>query len=231
MKDTIIPALMPNSFDEIHAASISVRGEVSVIQLDIMDGKYVPEPTWPFVRGGGRDIQDILNEDTGLPLWEDIGYEIDLMVRRPEEELGTWLGLGASRVIFHYASVHDWGKIKEIDPVVRNFLDLGVAVTIHDNIEKVYELIDTNTVDFIQCMGIARIGYQGEPFDESVLELIASIRSRYPDIIISVDGGVNEDTIQLLKEAGVDRFVAGSAVFGSGIAKENIEYLADIIKT
>lgn len=229
MNREVIPALMPQSFDDINSAALSVRHSVSLMQLDIMDGKYVPEPTWPYINGGRRDLQEILNGELPLPLWEHVNYELDLMVRRPEEELQQWLGFGASRIIFHYASVHDWSKIAEIDPVSRNFIEIGVAITTHDDIEKVYELLDDGVVDFVQCMGIARIGFQGEPFNPEILEVIAELRTRYPELVISVDGGVNLETIEDLKHAGVNRFVSGSGVFGSGIPDENIHQLYDVL--
>jgi ribulose-phosphate 3-epimerase len=225
MNREIIPALMPATYDSIQSAALSVRHEVPVMQLDIMDGKYVPKPTWPFSGKGNYELQEILGGERGLPLWEDLNYELDLMVRRPEEELEKWLGIGASRVIFHYASVHDWTPIVEIDSVIRNFLEIGVAITVHDDLQKVYELLDASTVDFVQCMGIARIGYQGEPFNPDILNVITQLRNRYPEVVISVDGGVNLNTIEALKEVGVSRFVAGSAVFGHGMADENIQEL------
>ena len=230
MNTEVIPALMPTSYDDIQSAALSVRHSVSVLQLDIMDGKYVPKPTWPFSGKGNYELNEILAGERGLPVWEDLNYELDLMVRRPEEELEKWLGIGASRVIFHYASVHDWSSIAEIDPVIRNFLEIGVAITIHDDIKKVYELLDNKTVDFVQCMGISRIGYQGEPFNPDILQVITQLRNDYPELVISVDGGVNTDTIGALKKAGVNRFVAGSAVFGHGMADENINHLFEIVE-
>lgn len=229
MNREIIPALMPQSYDDIQSAAVSVRHSVAIMQLDIMDGKYVPEPTWPYSGKGNYELNEILAGERGLPIWEHLNYELDLMVRRPEEELDKWLGIGASRIIFHLASVHDWSRIAEIDPVVRNFLEIGVAITIHDDIEKVYELLDTHVVDFVQCMGISRIGYQGEPFNPDILDLITELRARYPHLTISVDGGVNLQTIEELKHVGVNRFVAGSAVFGQGIPDENIHYLYEAL--
>lgn len=230
MNREIIPALMPTSYDDIQSAALSVRNSVSIMQLDIMDGKYVPEPTWPYSGKGKHELNEIITGERGLPQWEDLNYELDLMVQRPEEELEKWLGIGASRVIFHLASVHDWSRITEIDPVVRTFLEIGVAITVHDDLEKVYELLDTSTVDFVQCMGIARIGYQGEAFNPDILAVITELRAHYPQLVISVDGGVNLDSIESLKEAGVTRFVAGSAIFGQGIPKENIHNLYEEIE-
>jgi ribulose-phosphate 3-epimerase len=229
MDKEIIPAIMPQKFEDIEDLTSLVRYSVQTVQLDLMDGKYAPESTWPFNYGTDRDLVALEAQDIALPFWEDMNYELDLMVERPEERLDTWLGIGASRVIFHYASIHDWEKIKKIDLGVRNFIELGLAITLHDDFESICTLIDDNVVDFIQVMGIAQIGYQGEPFEEESLEIISNLRERYPDITISVDGGVSLDTIADLYDAGVNRFVSGSGVYGGGSTDENIEQMKSLI--
>ena len=225
----LIPALMPERFDDIVDGVAVVKNYVRTVQLDLMDGKYVPEKTWPFYHSVDYHLRDLQKEDEGFPFWEEINYELDLMVERPELKLDTWLSLGASRIIFHYASVHDWSLIKDIEDGIRNFVEIGLAVTIHDNLDDIFPLIEEGFVDFVQVMGIARIGFQGEAFDERCLDIIALLKERYPDLIISVDGGVSEHSIPALRDAGVQRFVSGSGVFAHGIPEENIEYLREII--
>jgi len=216
---------MPESLDEIAAMAGPVVHHATTVQLDLMDGKYVPETTWPFVRGGEAELTHLLSEDESLPFWDDLDYEIDLMIERPEQDLDTWLHLGAARIVFHYASVKDWDGIRAIDAVTRNFTNIGCAVTVHDNLDDVCTLIEEGIFDFIQIMGIAHIGYQGEPFEERCLGIIATLKNQFPHILISVDGGVSLDTISKLYDAGVDRFVSGSGVYGGGIIEENIHDL------
>jgi ribulose-phosphate 3-epimerase len=225
----LIPACMPKDFGEIRETTSLVLGGVKTIQLDLMDGKYVPEKTWPFFHKKDYILEDMKKEGEGFPFWDKINYELDLMVERPELDIDTWLSLGASRVIFHYASVHDWDVIKNIDSVVRNFTEIGLAITIHDNLEEIFPLIEKKVIDFVQVMGIARIGFQGEHFDERSLDIIRILKEKYPDMIISIDGGVSENTIPLLRDADVDRFVSGSSVFGYGIAEENTSFLLELI--
>lgn len=224
MNYEIIPAIMPQNIDDIESHAMLVRHDVETIQLDLMDGKYVPERTWPFGRSGTL-YPDILSQELQLPFWEELDYELDLMVERPEENLDVWFRLGASRIIFHYASIHDLEKIIGIDPSIRNFVEIGIAITIHDDIEKIFPLIDGEYIDFVQVMGIKQVGFQGSPFEESSLTLIHTLVERYPDLIIAVDGGVSVATISRLAKAGAVRFVSGSGVFGSDIPAENIEQL------
>ena len=225
MNIEIIPAIMPNQFNDISTLSALVKNSVQTIQLDLMDGKYVPEKTWPFYHTNDYDLTALLNEEGQLPYWEEVNYELDLMVARPEEDLDTWLRTGASRIIFHYASIKDWSLIENIEPGVRNFIEIGCAITIHDDINEVTALVEKGLFDFVQVMGIAHIGYQGEPFEEQIVDIIDILQEKFPELVISVDGGVSLDTVGPLADAGVRRFVSGSAVYGQGSAEENIEHL------
>ena len=74
--------------------------------------------------------------------------------------------------------------------------------------------------DFIQFMGIKKIGYQGQPFDEEVLKKIKDLRKKYPDITISVDGGVSFDNYKDLAKAGANKLISGSALYESENIKE-----------
>lgn len=223
MKSLIIPAVMPERFDDVANHAVIVRRHASLLQIDLMDGKYVPEKTWPFFYVQDYDFQDLQKEDSGLPYWEDINYELDLMVQKPEDQLDQWLSIGASRIVFHYASVADWEPIFAIDHVIRNFTQIGLGVTIHDDLDNVMQMIASGHFDYVQVMGIAHIGYQGEPFDDSCLAVITSIRKEFPELLITIDGGVSIDTVLALQESGVNQFVSGSGVFGGGDAVENIQ--------
>jgi ribulose-phosphate 3-epimerase len=66
--------------------------------------------------------------------------------------------------------------------------------------------------DYLQVMGIASIGAQGQPFDERTLTTVHTLRERYPSLEIAIDGAVNETTIPRLVEAGANRFAPGSAI-------------------
>ena len=102
----------------------------------------------------------------------------------------------------------------------RENVEIGVALNTTTPIETIKPII--SKVDFIQCMGIEKIGYQGEPFDERVLEQISELRKIYPELIISVDGSVNETTAPLLVKAGANRLVVGSAIMNSYDVRETI---------
>jgi ribulose-phosphate 3-epimerase len=74
-------------------------------------------------------------------------------------------------------------------------------------------------------MGIAEIGKQGQDFDPRVYDQIAKIKEQFPGLPIAVDGGVNEDNIVPLIEAGVSRLVVGSALWKSEHPIDTLKYM------
>jgi len=218
----IIPAIMPRNFNDLEEKAFLVKGLVTFVQIDIMDGKLTKNSTWPY-KNNSREADDeifdlILKEERGLPCWEDLEYEIDLMVVDPENAVGEWLVAGASRIVIHVETITDWQKILT---ELHELVEIGLAININTPVSALEPFI--NDVDFIQCMGIKRIGFQGEPFDEGVIEKIQEIKKKWPEMIVSVDGGVSLEAAPKLVSAGATRLVAGSAIFESGDVEAAIQ--------
>lgn len=220
----IIPAIMPDTYEDLLAKASRVRGLIPLAQIDIMDGAFVKSKSWPYSEGGTRKephFAALVAQDEGLPYWDELDYEIDLMIGEPEKHIDEWLPLGASRLIFHIESIKDfekfWGhdmwKEGARDIGGEKVVELGLAVNPDTDLETIFPFM--NKVDFVQCMGIARIGYQRQPFDERVLERVNTLRVQFPNLPISIDGSVNQETAGLLKHAGATRLVSGSAIFGA----------------
>jgi len=209
---------MPRTFAELEEKAGLVNGLTALVQVDIMDGKLTKHSGWPYKKMPDPYFEALKNESRGLPFWEEIDYEFDLMVLNPEEIVKDFVSAGASRIIVHIETVSDWQKIVA---GLKGLVEIGIAIgvaTPHDALEPFIA-----DADFIQCMGVVRIGFQGEPFDERVPDKIREIKKRYPGKIVSVDGGVSLDTAPRLIEAGADRLVAGSAIFESGDVAGAIE--------
>ena len=213
----IIPAVLPKNYEDMKNKIALVRGHVPLVQIDLCDGVFVPSQTWPFSTGGASDyhLEQILNEETGMPFWEDIDFELDLMVADAVENFDIYAKLGPKRMIFHIEAVGNLEDFKDflegIDPYVRDIMQIGVAINPTTPLQNIFPLIPH--IDFVQCMGIAKIGYQGQPFDERVLEYIKTLKEKFPELVISVDGSVTLETGPALVEAGAERLVAGSAIF------------------
>lgn len=197
----VVPAIIPQSSVHLRESLESLREVTNTFQVDIVDGDFVPFTSWPYHEG--ETIED------GAHIYEGYDIELDLMVRNPELTLKKWLSTGVKRVVIHVESTDDVpGCIailkeerKTVGLSLLNDTDLAVLDPyLHD-------------IDFVQCMGIKEIGMQGNTFDERVLERIRAIKSAHPELEVSVDGSVNQETITMIAKAGATRLVSGSAIY------------------
>ncbi|KKW10400.1 MAG: hypothetical protein UY50_C0035G0012, partial [Parcubacteria group bacterium GW2011_GWA2_49_9] len=75
----IVPAIIPKDFSDIAEKLELVKGTAHSVQIDIADGKFAPNKTWPYI-GDHGEMTGILREEEGLPFWKDFDFEFDLMV-------------------------------------------------------------------------------------------------------------------------------------------------------
>lgn len=141
---------------------------------------------------------DVLESDVWAPIDKD--FEAHLMVEYPEEFIERWIDRGAKRIIVHKipSRMEEW----------RSKVEVGLGVEMHISLEDVFKNLPN--FDFVQIMSIAEIGEQGHPFDERAYDRIREVRNRFPNVPISVDGGVSPDNYQILREMGVRRLIVGS---------------------
>ena len=202
----IIPAIMPKDYEHLDEMMSLFVNVVPLVQLDIMDGKFVPARTWPYPKDTHFDA--IVAEEEGMPSWENIDFEVDLMIENPEFWVQKWVTAGASRIIVHVESMKDFGVIR--DAVPEGLIELGLAINTSTPLSALDQYL--NRIDFVQCMGIAKIGFQGQPFDERVLDYVRALRAAHQNLQISIDGSVNFETARALVDAGATRLVSGSAI-------------------
>jgi len=213
----IIPAILVSSRLEIEAQLALVKGLVDTVQIDLVDKTHTKTPTWPFLEGGFETLPESFDvHDLG-----DFRFEMDLMVHDVGGAVRACLKTGAGKLIVHAEAVDDmgalldeleneYGRDKELSPDL-----LSIAIAIHADTDPARYEPFLPRVDYVQFMGIAREGVQGEPFDERVLEKIREVRKKYPELLMQVDGGVSPLTAPQLLSAGVNRLVVGSALWKS----------------
>lgn len=225
----VLPALLVEDFHELSEQLARVVNVASTVQIDMCDGKFVSSISWPMNAKDEGSIEAILSEEEGLPFWDSLDFEFDLMVRNAHTQFEFFTRLGARRVVFHIEA-EDKEEFKEflegLDMYVKENIDIGLALNTATPISELAPFIPH--VDFVQCMGIEKIGHQGEPFDERVLVQIQQLRVLYPELIISVDGSVNETTAPLLVKAGANRLVVGSALLHSYDMRETMRELENL---
>ncbi len=222
-KAEIIPAILPVDFNELEDKVSYIVGQAKMVQIDICDGQFTPSASWPYKKHDDS-FDKIVKEEIGMPAWEKIDYEFDLMVNHPEKVVADWLSAGASRIIIHAESKGD--IIKAIE-MLQGGAEVGLALNEDTPLSVIGEIrskTSEGSLQFIQLMGIDRIGFQGQEFDDRVISKIKEAKKAHPHLLVSVDGGVSLENAERLIEAGADRLVVGSAIFGS----ENIiEALAE----
>jgi ribulose-phosphate 3-epimerase len=205
----IIPAILPQDFAELEDKVSLIRGVTKTVQVDICDGHFVPNFTWPYKKKDNT-FEQMIREDEGLPGWETLDYEFDLMVDHPEKVVDDWVAIGAARVIIH---IEAKGNVAEAVDKLVGRIDVGLAINMDTPIDSLKPFADK--IQFIQLMGIDNVGFQHQAFDAKVIERVKAVKEAFPDLPISVDGGVSLDNAANLIDAGADRLVVGSAIFAA----------------
>ena len=149
-------------------------------------------------------------------------------------EAQKWIDVGVMRLIGHYEAFFIGRSDEDAKSEIEKFLNLkeerGVEVymaiaptTENAVLEPYFERLDG-----VQFMGIEKVGFQGQPFAEIVLEKISQLRALMPDLPIAVDGGVNFETAPKLIQAGATKLSSGSLIFEADDVKGVIEELGEV---
>jgi ribulose-phosphate 3-epimerase len=217
-----IPTVMPDSYQDFESKIEKVFRLAETIQIDVMDGRFVPSVSWPYNNQNSNDWQEILKQEKGIPHWDSCDFEIDLMVLNQVEEANNWIDAGVSRVIGHYEAFFQKTKDEQLShEEIEKFINLkqerGVEVYLAISPNTDNSVLDKylERIDGVQFMGIENVGFQGQPFAEKVLEKISELRSKMSDLQIAIDGGVNFETARRLVDAGVSKLSIGSLIFNS----------------
>jgi ribulose-phosphate 3-epimerase len=141
---------------------------------------------------------DVLEEDIWALIDKD--FEVHLMVEEPEKIAHRWIERGAKRMIVH--------KVDHSLMECRDKAEVGLGVEIDKSLEEFAPFLDF--VDFVHLMSIKEIGHQGHPFDERIFARIKEVKEKFPQLPISVDGGISLTNYKELQEAGADRLIIGS---------------------
>ncbi len=215
----IIPAILPKHFQDLEdkLSRLAEAGtSASLVQIDVCDGSFTTSRTWPFDKKEiDKNYLDILSQKEGFPFWEDFDFEADLMVSDPSKIASEWLSAGAVRIVLHLKSAGSDTIARILGDIHERGAEAILALDLNTPHEEILEFIKQHheNIDGLQCMGIAKVGYQNQPFDERVIPLDALLRHEFPYMPISVDGGVSLDTAFILGEAGANRLISGSAIF------------------
>lgn len=191
----IIPGILEKEWDQIQKKLEIIKPFSRTVHIDVLDGKFSKETSFidaaPF-----KQYKD------------DFFMEVHLMTENPAEYIKPFADAGFKRFIGHVE------KMQDIDEFVAEgqlLGEVGLALDITTPVESI--TIPFDDLDLIFFMSV-KAGQSGQVFLPEVLEKIKKIRVS-SQIPIEADGGINEATIKMAKEAGASRFVVTSAIFGS----------------
>ena len=141
----IIPAIIPKKFKDLERDLGLVLDLVPLCQIDVMDGKFTPEASWPYVNfQEDPDFISIKKEEKEFPFLEEIDFEVDLMVKNPENVWFDWIIAGAKRIIFHYESTDKLAELLEncrqklVAKESVLYVEIGLAIDINTPNDKIY---------------------------------------------------------------------------------------------
>lgn len=209
----IIPSILVQDEKTFIKWSRAVQEIISMIQLDIADGKFVPNKTWAD--------PEIVHDEL------EIDCELHLMVADPLKEIRMWEEVQqVKRILIHYES--NPRDISDIINQARSYnWEVGLVLNPDTPVYVIDNLIEE--IDLLMCMGVTP-GRQGQQFIQKTIDKIKEARTKFPNLYIEVDGGVNEETVPDIVRAGVNAICPGSAIFGNHkTPMENISKLCEQI--
>lgn len=209
MNKEIIPAIIAKNQEEFSRNILKVKDYVNIIQLDFMDGKFVPNTSIDF--------------DFKLPETNCL-FEAHLMIENPLE----WIKKNIEEIdtfLVHYESCDNYKEI--IDFVKGKNKRIGFVLNPETPASSIESYLDD--IDQVLIMTV-KPGFYGSPFLPDMVEKVKKLRELKPKLNLEVDGGITDKTIKLANNAGTNLFVSGSFIVKSDDVENAVNTLKDKVK-
>lgn len=174
------------------------------IHLDIMDGSITENKSFSI-----SDFKDINEYNKKL-------LDIHIMSSNLDKQINDFIKINPSIISFQIENCDDIKKY--IDLIKSNNIKIGLALDLNTDISSVIPFLDY--IDLVLIMSV-KIGYSSQKFDNRIISKIKKIRKIKKDIIIEVDGGINNQTVKIVKKY-TDIVVSGSYIINSEDYNESI---------
>ena len=207
-KIIVAPSLLAADFSKLREEIQEVESYgAEYLHLDVMDGNFVPNISF------GAPVISSIRKHSNLV------FDVHLMVENPDRFIKDMVDAGADVITIHAEAT------KHLNRTIQLIKSYGKKVGVALNPSTPLDFIkyDLKDIDMVLIMTV-NPGFGGQAFIEGMLQKIKDLRSIDPNIDIQVDGGINDKTSKLVKEAGANILVAGSYLF-KGDYKQKIESL------
>lgn len=209
----ISPSILSADFKEL-VKSINEVKSAPFLHIDIMDGHFVPNISFgPMVQA------QIRNE------FKDMVFDTHLMLSRPQDYIEQFVKSGSDYITFHIEA--DCNAKEVIDLIHSYKIKAGISIKPNTNVDSIKELLPY--VELVLVMSVEP-GFGGQSFMPNSLDKIKELHdlkvSNNYDYLISVDGGINNETIALVRKSGCDVAVLGSYLFKQENKEEEIKKLS-----
>lgn len=187
---------LSSRFDKKTTLKKIVESKADYLHVDLMDGKYVDNKNFT--------INEVLNDlkSIYLPL------DIHLMVNNPDKYLEKLGSLNAEFITFHPSTSKNPNKT--IEKIKSLGINVGIAINPNEDIHLIDEYLDK--IDLVLIMSVYP-GKGGQEFIPEVIEKLDYLKDK--NIIVAIDGGINNETIKLIEDKNIDIIVSGSYVCSS----------------
>lgn len=180
------------------------------IHLDIMDGHFVPNITF------GAPVVASVRKYTDMP------FDVHLMIDDPLRYVPDFLKAGADIISFHIESDSDTAQT--IAAIRDGGAKPAIAIKPGTPAEAVYPYLDDLYMVLVMTV---EPGFGGQAFMEDMMSKVRALKAKKPELIVQVDGGIQNQTVHTAAQAGVDVCVAGTSVFKADDAAAAITALKD----
>ncbi|RZP01155.1 MAG: ribulose-phosphate 3-epimerase [Flavobacteriales bacterium] len=213
MSIKIAPSILAANFGNLSLECKKIdKSNADWFHLDVMDGLFVPNISY------GMPIVKSIRKMTKKPL------DVHLMIIEPERYIDKFIEIGSDILTVHVEATSKMDNI--IDKINHSGIKSGIAINPDTPISKLDDYICN--VDLICLMGV-HAGFGGQKFIKKTFnrleELKNLINSKNSSALIEIDGGVNENNFEKLKNLGADVLVAGSYIFNSSNYNTAIDLL------
>lgn len=188
----VVPTILTADFSDYSKRLGLLEGVVDRVQVDVIDGRFVNNKTIPL-----ESLRDL---ETNLKI------DLHLMVKNPEEWVNRALEILPDRIISQVEMMKDPKNF--ISQVVEGKVAVGIALDLETAVEGIDEEIYRMS-DLVLIMSV-KAGEGGQSFDPRTIEKIEKVKKILGDLgEIGVDGGLDEESIKLCKQAGANIFYVG----------------------